>query len=56
MKNKVLLIALLVFVAYWLVQAPTSFAGFVQGAGGWLWQTARSLFESVIDVVDSIGR
>ena len=56
MKKKVLLIVLLVFVAYWLVQAPNSFADFTQDAGSWIWRMARSLFESVIDVLNSLGR
>ena len=56
MKKKVLLIVLLVFVAYWLVQAPNSFANVTQEAGGWIWRTTRSLFESVIDVLNSLGR
>ena len=47
---------LLVFVGYWMIQAPNSFANFVQDAGSWIWRTAQSLFESVIDVLDSLGR
>jgi hypothetical protein len=53
--KKVLLVVLVLFLGYWLVQAPNSFADFTQDVGGWLWSTARSLFESVIDVLDSLG-
>ena len=56
MKKKVLLGVLVLFVAYWMVQAPNSFANFISDAGSWIWQTGRSLFESVIDVLDSLGR
>ena len=55
MLKKVLLVVLVVFLGYWLVQAPNSFASFAQDAGGWIWSTASSLFESVIDVLDSLG-
>jgi len=54
--KKVLLVVLVLFLGYWLVEAPASFADFAQSGAGWLWQTARSLFESVIDVLDSLGR
>ena len=53
--KKVLLVLLVVFLGYWLVQAPDSFASTAQDAGGWLWSTTRSLFESVIDVLNSFG-
>ena len=56
MLKKVLLVVLVVFLLYWLVEAPNSFANVSQDAAGWLWRTARSLFESVIDVLNSLGR
>ncbi len=56
MTKKILIVVLVLFLGYWLVQAPNSFAAFTQDVGGWLWSTARSLFESVIDVLDSLGR
>jgi hypothetical protein len=55
-KKKVLLLVLVVFVVYWLVEAPNSFANVTQDAGSWVWRTARSVFESVIDVLNSLGR
>jgi hypothetical protein len=54
--KKVLLVVLVVFLGYWLVQSPNSFAEFTQDGAGWVWDTTRSLFESVIDVLDSLGR
>ena len=54
--RKLLIVVLVVFLGYWLVQAPDSFADVAQDTGGWLWGTTRSLFESVIDVLDSLGR
>ena len=56
MTKKILLGVLVVFLGYWLVQAPNSFASFTQDTGGWLWSMAQSLFQSVIDVLDSLGR
>ena len=56
MTKKILIVVLVLFLGYWLVQSPNSFASFAQDAGGWIWGTASSLFESVIDVLDSLGR
>ena len=56
MLKKVLLVVLVLFLGYWLVQKPDSFATFAQDGAGWIWQMAQSLFESVIDVLDSLGR
>ena len=56
MTKKVLIVVLVLFLGYWLVQAPNSFAAFTEDTGGWLWRTAQSLFRSVIDVLDSLGR
>ena len=56
MGKKVLIVVVVLFLGYWLVQAPNSFAAFTQDSGGWLWGMAQSLFESVIDVLDSLGR
>ncbi len=56
MAKKVLIVVLVLFLGYWLVQAPNSFASFTQDTGSWLWSMAQSLFESVIDVLDSLGR
>ncbi len=54
--KKVLVVLLVLFLGYWLVQAPNSFATFAQDAAGWVWGAARTVFESVIDVLDSLGR
>ena len=56
MTKKILIVVLVLFLGYWLVQAPNSFASFAQDTGSWIWSTASSLFESVIDVLDSLGR
>ncbi len=48
-------LVLVLFLGYWLVQAPNSFAQVLQDTAGWLWRTVRSLFESVIDVLNSLG-
>jgi len=54
--KKVLVPLLVVFLGYWLIQAPNSFANVTEDAVSWIWDTARALFESVIDVLDSLGR
>jgi hypothetical protein len=54
--KKVLLVVLVLFLGYWLVQEPDSFAAFAQDAGAWAWQAAGTLFQSVIDVLDKLGR
>ena len=56
MLKKVVLVVLVLFLGYWLVQKPDSFATFAQDGAGWIWEMAQSLFESVIDVLDSLGR
>jgi hypothetical protein len=53
--KKVLLVVLVLFLGYWLVERPESFAAFAEDTGSWLWSTAQSLFQSVIDVLDSLG-
>ena len=55
MLKKILLVLLVVFLVYWLVQAPNSFATFAQDAAAWVWQLTQSLFQSVIDVLNSLG-
>jgi cell shape-determining protein MreC len=53
--KKVLLVVLVVFLVYWLVQAPNSFANVMQDGASWVWDVASRLFESVIDVLNSLG-
>jgi hypothetical protein len=53
--KKVLLVVLVGFLVYWLVQAPNSFATFAQDTAAWAWDLTQSLFQSVIDVLDSLG-
>ena len=55
MLKKFLLVVLVFFLGYWLVERPESFATFAENLGSWLWTTAQSLFQSVIDVLDSLG-
>jgi hypothetical protein len=53
--KKVLLVVLVVFLGFWLVQAPNSFANVMQNAASWVWDVTSRLFTSVIDVLDSLG-
>ena len=54
--KKVLVVVLVLFLGYWMVQAPNDFADAAQDSAGFVWTAVRSLFESVIDVLDSLGR
>ncbi len=56
MLKKVLLVLLVVFLGYWLVQAPNSFANVMQDGASWVWDVTSRIFSSVIDVLDSLGR
>lgn len=53
--KRVLLVVLVLFLGYWMVQAPNSFASFVQDGASWTWSIVSSLFRSLIDVLDSFG-
>jgi hypothetical protein len=53
--KKVLLVVLVVFLGYWLVQAPNSFANVMQDGAAWVWDVTSTLFASIIDVLSSLG-
>jgi hypothetical protein len=53
--KKVLLVVVVLFLGYWLVQQPDSFAAFAQDGAGWAWKMAQTLFQSIIDVLSSLG-
>ena len=54
--RKLLIVVLLLFLGYWMVQAPDSFATVAQDTAGWVWGTLQSVFGSVIDVLESLAR
>ncbi len=52
---KVVVIGLLVlFLGFWMVQAPDSLASFAQDAGSWLWDMTTMIFRAVIDFLTSL--
>ncbi len=54
---KVLVIGLLVlFLGFWMVQAPGSLAQFAQEGGAWLWDMATMLFTAIIDFLSALVR
>ena len=54
---KVLLIGvLLLFVGFWLVQAPASMAAFAHDSAVWIWDMITMLFNSIIDFLSALFR
>lgn len=51
-KGVVLLVVL--FLGFWLVQDPNGFAGSAKGAGSALWDLLVKLFDSIIRFVQSL--
>lgn len=52
---KVVLIGLaVVFVGYWMVQSPDSLAEFTREGVTWIWDTAQTIFASLIDFLGSV--
>ena len=52
---KVLVIGVLVlFVGYWMVQAPDSLAGFTEEAAAWTWDLITQVFGAFIDYLGSL--
>ena len=49
-----LLGVVVLFVGFWMVQAPDSLAEFTKEAGGWTWDTTAMVFESLIGFLDSL--
>jgi hypothetical protein len=52
---KPLVLGLLVlFVGFWMVQAPDSLAEFTKESASWTWDTTSMVFESVVEFLDSL--
>ena len=52
---KTLLIGILVvFLGWWMVQAPHQLATFAQDAAGWTWDTTQMLFGGVVDFLSAL--
>jgi len=54
---KVLVVGLLVlFLGFWLVEAPASLATFAQDAAVWIWDMVTLVFAAVIDFLSALTR
>lgn len=52
---KTLVIAVLVlFVGFWMVEAPNQLAEFASDGAAWLWQMTTTVFSSLIDFLGSL--
>lgn len=52
---KVFVVGLLVlFVGFWMVQAPNSLATFAQDGGTWIWDMTSTIFSSVISFLSAL--
>ena len=50
-----LVIALVVlFVGFWMVQAPASLAEFASESGAWLWDMTTMVFDGIIDFLNAL--
>ncbi len=54
LKKGVVLLVIL-FLGFWLVQDPNGFAGSAKETGGALWDLLAQLFESFISFFKSLG-
>jgi hypothetical protein len=45
---------LVLFVGFWMVQAPDSLATFAAGSGGWLWDMTTMVFGAIIDFLNAL--
>lgn len=45
---------LVLFVGFWLVQAPDSLADFTKEGASWTWETTSMVFSSVLQFLDSL--
>ena len=53
MKPLILGVAVL-FVGFWMVQAPDSLADFTKESASWTWDTTSMVFESVLEFLDNL--
>lgn len=45
---------LVLFVGFWMVQAPDSLADFTKESASWTWDTTSMVFASVLEFLDSL--
>ncbi|CAA9325790.1 MAG: hypothetical protein AVDCRST_MAG34-355 [uncultured Nocardioidaceae bacterium] len=45
---------LVLFLGFWMVQAPNSLAQFAQDGGAWLWDLTATIFSASIDFLSAL--
>ncbi|HET6561285.1 MAG TPA: hypothetical protein VFG72_05370 [Marmoricola sp.] len=45
---------LVLFVGFWMVQAPDSLADFAADSGAWLWDVTTMVFGAIIDFLNAL--
>lgn len=45
---------LVLFVGFWMVEAPTSLANFSQDGATWAWEMTTTVFDSVISFLSAL--
>jgi hypothetical protein len=50
----VIALVLVVFLGFWMVQAPASLAEFAQEGGAWVWDTTTMIFSGIIDFLTAL--
>ena len=54
MKKKVVIGLLVLFLGFWMVQAPSSLATFAEDSGSWIWDMATLVFGAVINFLSAL--
>lgn len=47
-------VVLVVFIGFWMVQAPDSLAAFTKDAATWLWQMTTTIFEAIMKFLNGL--
>ncbi len=54
MPMKLFIALVVLFLGFWMVQAPGSLAEFASDAGAWLWDMTTLVFRGVIDFLNAL--
>jgi len=49
-----LAVVAVVFIGFWMVQAPDSLAAFTKEAATWLWDMTSTIFQSLMQYLDGL--
>jgi hypothetical protein len=45
---------IVLFVGFWMVQAPASLADFASDTGAWIWDMTETVFGGIIDFLNAL--